>query len=328
MRPSSNGVDRGGSMTNRQAVAAFLASVFLLALTGETRGEKVRVHIPTYSEAVIPLVVAQERGFYAQEGIEAVLIQARGSIGLKAMIVGEVDFTTAIGSALLGTVQGLPVKILMIADYRPMFWLFSQPELTSAEQLKGKRIAVSTLGSASDTLLRHVLRRRGVAAKDVVIIAIGAGTERFIALSTKTVEAAVLSAPSNLLAEKAGLRTLVSFGDEFETVKGGLAAPTRLLAEQPQRVQRFVRATIKGLKYFKANREGSILVMVKSMRIDEKTARTLYDLQIEAFTNDGLRGEAFMQTSIQMQLEQLGRKETIPTGAVFDFSFAKKANEN
>lgn len=313
-------------MRKKQLTGVFFAWVFLIALAGGAHGERVRVHIPTYSEAVMPLVVARDRGFYAQEGIEAILIQARGAIGLKAMIAGEFDFTTAIGSALLAAVQGLPVKILMVADYKPMFWLYSQPEFSSVEQLKGKRIAVSALGSASDTLLRHVLQRRRVASKDVVIIAIGAGTERFVALTTKVVEAAVLSAPSNLLADKAGLRTLASFGEEFEAVKGGLAAPARLLVEKPQGVQRFIKATIKGLKYFKGNREGSIPLMVKSMRIDEETARILYDLQIEAFTDNGMRGETFMRTSIQMQMEQLGRKETIPTDAIFDFSFAKKAS--
>lgn len=210
---------------------AILGIVFLFAHPAQARSERVLVHIPTYSEAVMPLVVAQDKGFYAQEGIEALLLQVRGSIGLKAMIAGEFDFSTAIGSALVAALQGLPVKILMVADYKPMFWLYARPEFSSVGQLRGKRIAVSALASASDTLLRHVLQRRGLLSKEVVIIAIGAGTERYVALNTGAVEAAVLSAPSDLLADKAGLRMLASFGDEFETVKRGLAAPKKVLEE-------------------------------------------------------------------------------------------------
>lgn len=312
----------------RLQISVVLLAALLAAVAGRPAwAERVLVHIPTYSEAVMPLVVARDKGFYAREGIEAVLVQARGAIGLKAMIAGEFDFSTAIGSALVAALQGLPVKILMVADYKPMFWLYARPEFSSVGQLRGKRIAVSALASASDTLLRHVLQKRGVSSKEVVIIAIGAGTERYVALSTGTVEAAVLSAPSNLLADKAGLRMLASFGDEFETVKGGLAGPTKLLAGDPTKVQRFIKATIKGLRYFKENRAGSIPLMTKSMQIDGETARTLYDLQIGAFTDDGLRGDSFMRTSIQMQMEQLGKKGLVPIGAVFDFGFAKKANE-
>lgn len=243
------------------------------------------------------------------------------------MIAGQFDFSTAIGSGLVAVLQGLPLKIVMITDYKPMFWLYARPEIPSVLDLKGKTIAVSSFGSAGDTLLRHVLQRRGLTHRDVVIIAIGAGTERYAALTTGTVDAAVLSAPSNLLADKAGLKKFVSFGDELETVKGGLAAPSKLLAEHPQRVQRFIRATVKGLKYFKKNREGSIPLMARSMRIDTATARTLYDLQIEAFTDNGIRGEPFMRTSIDMQMEQLGKKGPVPLDAVFDFSFARKAND-
>lgn len=309
------------------AYGSLLGTVLLFALTGQVRAERVLIHIPTYSEAVMPLVLARDKGFYAQEGTEAILVQARGAIGLKAMIAGQFDFSTAIGSALVAALQGLSVKILMVTDYKPMFWLYARPEFSSVAQLKGKTIAISSLGSASDTLLRHVLQRRGLASKEAVIIAIGAGTERYVALSSGVVDAAVLSAPSNLLAEKAGLKMLVSFGDEFETVKGGLAASTKLLAEHPAKVQRFIKATIKGLKYFKENREGSIPFMTKAMKIDQETARTLYDLQIEAFSDNGMRGEDFMRTSIQMQMEQLGKKGSLPVDAVFDFSFVKKANE-
>lgn len=306
---------------------AILGIAFLFLHAAQARAEQVLVHIPTYSEAVMPLVVARDKGFYAQEGIEASLVQARGSIGLKAMIAGEFDFSTAIGSALVAALQGLPVRILMVSDYKPMFWLYARPEIKSVTELKGKTVAISSLGSASDTLLRHVLQKRGLSSRDVVIIAIGAGAERYVALNTGAVEAAVLSAPSNLFADKAGLKMLAAFGEEFETVKGGLAAPKKLLDEHADRVQRFLNATIKGLKYFKGNREGSILLMTKAMRIDQETARILYDLQIDAFTDNGVRGEDFMRTSIQMQMEQLGKKGIPPTDAVFDFSFAKNADE-
>lgn len=59
---------------------AILGIVFLFAHPAQARSERVLVHIPTYSEAVMPLVVAQDKGFYAQEGIEALLVQVRGSI--------------------------------------------------------------------------------------------------------------------------------------------------------------------------------------------------------------------------------------------------------
>ena len=78
------------------------------------------------------------------------------------------------------------------------YTLVSLASIKSANQLKGKRFAVSRLGSVSDLSLRIALRNIGInPEKDAVILGIGDQTSRFTALRTGAVDATVISPPSD-----------------------------------------------------------------------------------------------------------------------------------
>src|SRR4029077_13697416 len=111
---------------------------------------KVPVQIPAITPAATAFVVARERGYYRQEGLDVQLIVMPSAIGTQALIGGNVKFSTAGGAGLLPILRGAPLRFLFTTFNRPMFWLYAKPDIRSVAALKGKKVGISSLGSGPD----------------------------------------------------------------------------------------------------------------------------------------------------------------------------------
>jgi ABC-type nitrate/sulfonate/bicarbonate transport system substrate-binding protein len=118
----------------------------------------------TYSSrsiASIDLYVAQERGFFRDEGLDAQLVQVRATAAIAAIVSGEVHALGSIGSAIRAIPRGAPIKVLAVSLRRPVFWLVSRPELKSFNDLKGKVMGTTTIGGSQHTAGVRLLRKAG-----------------------------------------------------------------------------------------------------------------------------------------------------------------------
>lgn len=289
--------------------------------------EQVKVHNPSFDISVVSLFVAQEKGYFREEGLEPLFILATPGVGINGLIAGSFDFSAAGGSASTAIARNLPLKVLLIHTFKPGFWLFARENLNPS-QLRGKKIAVSTLGSLVHTLTRLGLKKLGVEAdKEVVMIAAGTDDVRFLALKSGTVDAAVFNAPTSIRARRDGLKEVAFLGNEVYGMSGGVVTNAKMIETRPETVLKFVTGAVKGLKYVVANREGAIPILAKYMRMDTEMVKEVYDTTIQTFTADGTRGEDFMRSEAQIQAAALGLKELPPPERPFDWSFARKANE-
>jgi NitT/TauT family transport system substrate-binding protein len=176
---------------------------------GEAR--TVRVAVPTLSMVVIAFTTAKEKGYYRDEGLDVDLVVMRDTLGIPAMMNGNVDFATLSGAGLTAILGGAPLRFVFSTFYRPMFWIYARPEVSDIRALKGKKIGVTGIGSGPDRLLREILRRNGLeGGRDVVILALGLPSTVSAALQSGAVEAATITPPFNFAARDAGLRELVS----------------------------------------------------------------------------------------------------------------------
>src|SRR6185503_1474299 len=196
---------------------------------------KVPVQIPAITPAVTAFAIARDRGYYRQEGLDAQLIVMPSALGTQALLGGNVKFSTAGGAGLLPILRGAPIRFMFTTFNRPMFWLYSRSDIRSVENLKGKKVGISSLGSGPDSLLREILKKHGLdGGRDVAIMPVGSGTARFFALQAGSVDAAMLSVPANLLAQEAGFRELVSFiNEEWIELQGTVNVTDQLLASDP-----------------------------------------------------------------------------------------------
>ena len=291
---------------------------------------KVPVQIPSISPAVSAFALARDRGYYRQEGLDVQLVLIPSALGMQALLAGNIKFSTAGGSGVLPILRGAPVKYVFTTFSRPMFWLYARPEIRAVENLKGKKVGVSGIGSGPDSLLREILKKHGLdGVRDVIVLPVGSGTGRFFALQAGSVDAAMLSVPANLLAQDAGYRELVSFIDqEWIELQGTVNVTDQLLVSDPILVEKFLRATLKGFIHFRDLRVQSITNLARFLRIKEDAVARIYDLMRPSLTQDGIVSEEIQRKSLEHIVDRAGLKEPPRLERIFEYSVtAKVRNE-
>jgi len=309
------------------ALLAILLAGSIWSRDNAAAAEQVKVHNPSFDISVVTLFVAQDKGYFREAGVEPLFILATPGVGINGLIAGDFDFSAAGGSASTAIARNIPLKVLLIHTFKPGFWIFARESMSPA-QLKGKKLAVSTLGSIVHTLARLALRKAGVDAdKEITMISAGTDDTRFAALKSGVADAAVLNAPWSVRARRQGLKEILFLSEAIYGLSGGVVTTVKMIQTRPETVLNFVTGAVKGLKYFVANREGTIPILAKYMRMDTEMVKEVYDTTIQTFTADGTRGEDFMRSEAQIQAAGLGLKELPPPERPFDLSFARKANE-
>jgi NitT/TauT family transport system substrate-binding protein len=292
----------------------------------QTQLRYVPVGIPTVSISSGSFIIAKEAGFYKEEGLNVDLVVMRGAPAVQALIGGTVPFASSGGAGLLPIIRGAPLRVIFTTYVRPMFWLYSKPEIKSIEELKGKKVGVSSIGSGPDSLLRILLKKYNLDDREVAILATGPGPARYFALKAGATDAAVLNEQAAQLAQESGFRQLFSFSnsDDFVEVQGSIVLNDSLMKSDPAFVQKFTRATLKGLLYLRDNRAGSVAIHARVLKVDTATANRLYDLARPGTTADGTVSEEVQKKSIDQIVERTELKESPPPNKVFDFSLTRK----
>jgi NitT/TauT family transport system substrate-binding protein len=310
------------------AIAIILAfHLPVLAAQSQATRPVVRLSIPgTDTVYSTPYRIAQERGFYADEKIDLqILGGVRTGPSVQMLVAGTVEATQTVGPTTLAAIgRGAPLKIVMVFNDKPSYWLYSKKNVRSFADLKGAKVASSTPGSTNDRLLKIVLEKKGLNwRKDLTIIYIGTADVRLKALLTGSVDGAVLTLPGNLLAKDSGFVELASFENEVGALTGSVATSESFLTHQGDVAARFLRATLKGLKFFNSDREGAVKIMAKYMSISYEAALRTYDTSISVFVSDGMLSEDFQDKVLNFEFNAMGMEKKLPRSKVFDFSIMK-----
>jgi len=309
---------------------AWIIAVVLLsvsAFSAKVDARRIRVIVPGFS-TLIANTIAIEKGYYRQEGLEVDLIVARVRVGIQALMAGEVDFAGPVGPGLVAILRGAPLRIVFTPFDRPLHWLMVKPEIREVKALRGKKVALSSLGGTADFFLRHILQKRGLkGGRDVAFMGLGPNSIRMAALQSGAVDGAMVATPFNFRAKQAGFRELVSFLKQKDLVEfqGGLLTSQELIQSDPAIVEKFIRATLKGFLYARTIRSGTIPNMSRNLRVKHDLAAKAYDLIRPAMTADATVSEELQKQYLEFVLKIQGLKQSPPLQRIFDFSAVRKA---
>ena len=103
------------------------------------------------------LFVAKERGFFREEGLDVELIVMQAIQTIQATMGNSTQFASATGSAVSAAVSGADIKVILAVTDQPSFDLIVQPNITSVQQLRGKKIGTGGVGSLAEILVRRIL---------------------------------------------------------------------------------------------------------------------------------------------------------------------------
>ena len=235
--------------------------------------KKIHVGVPAVSMGNSIIFFAKEAKIYEKHGLDAEAVVMSGSgIASRALIAGSVIISPITTPAVMSAVlAGSDMVILAHTMPGVIQSLVVRPEIKRDEDLKGKTIGVTTFGSLGDFLVRHLARQRGLNPdKDFALRQIGADPERLIALRQGSIQAATLSHPSFILAQRSGFHVLWDFFRDVEYPWSEIATTRTLIKQDRDLVMRYMRAHLEGIARFKQEPELAKRIIKKMLRLDDE----------------------------------------------------------
>jgi len=270
-------------------------SIFALMLTVALCSSPLRAQIskPIYVSLPGPgniqhlaYVVAKEKKFYDEMGLSNVnIVVLRGNaMNVQALLSGSVHYSSAFGPSMQAMFKGEQIRVLLQIFNQIPFGLITRPEIKRLEDLKGQKIAV-TFGGSTYSVLQALFAKYGYGEKFAEYLNIPDNEGKAIALMQGRAAAALMAPPTDRPLLKAGMKRLVYLGDEFKNVPfSALQTMAEHVQAEPDMTERMVRAVMKALYWIRANREGSIDIVMKNGRLDQREiAASLYDLMRDAY---------------------------------------------
>ena len=257
-----------------------LSLLILLNIIESARAQPVRGAFPSPSVQILPMMVAQERGFFKREGLDLELIFVRGaSTAVQALIANQIHFIFSIGPQMPAVWEGHDIILLAQQVGRPTFSLVVTPDIHKIADLKGKKIGV-TFGGSTAAGTKALLELNKINPdKDVEYIGLPGNEPKIAAMKQGIISAALLAPPADYLAMKSGLKRLVSLADIFkDTAFTGLAAHSRTIKENPQMVKRMVRAIVRSVLHTRDNPEDALQVLIKRLGLERDAAQDAYQM--------------------------------------------------
>ena len=320
-------------MISRPNSVLSLAVILLAALSASRSlsppaqaAEKVRIGIPVVAMSQLPILIAQQNKLFQAEGFDAEVIQIRTALALPALMSGELDFTTSAETTIRAAISGMPLKAIGFIGVRSSLVLVSHPRINSVTALKGGKIAVSSLRTTTDFVARDILRHYGLNPdKDIVTFPLGSEANKIAAVKSGAVDAAIVTLPSDSIAEEQGLKKLVFAGDFIEGLQSGLATSVKKINENPARVQRMARVFVRSLEFTRSRRGDAVDFIIKQWQLSRRVAENSYDLMIKTFSPDGEAPERLVRILVDEVRRTQKIEREIALSDVVDFSFIREA---
>jgi ABC-type nitrate/sulfonate/bicarbonate transport system substrate-binding protein len=318
----------GGCPSVRLAVVIYFLAAGGMVFPGAAAAEKVRVAMPSKSMTFLTFYVGDKFGLYRAEGLEVSLEVMKSDIGVAAVISGEMDYISAIGTTLRAAAAGVPLKATMFTMDRVIFFLTVKPETKAIQDLKGgKSVAVSGVVATDAVGARLMAKAHGLNPdKDLVMVAIPDASDRLVALQSGAVAAAMLSLPFNFKAEEMGFRNLGGTADYMRSPFAGLGASDAKLRSNPGQMKRMVRATLRSMEFTRdpANLERVISLISDEFKVERKTAELAHREIVKAFTKDGTTPDETVMAEMEVVAAQAKTKSPPPIGRLVDYAILKE----
>ena len=272
-------------MTIRFSIA--LAALLLLGSDVEAL-DRIRIAVSNPNMPNLTVSVAQKKGFFKDENIDAEIIRMNPNVAITALATGDIDYCQLFGAVVGGAIAGLPVRIVAgFLDNWPMT-LIAQPEYKSLKELKGKTLGVSSYGATPDVGARMMLKQIGLdPEKEIKVLALGSDAARITAVKQRVVDLIVISPPADSQMEKQGYRILARAYELFNFPYLGLGTQLRKIKEKPDEIRRAIKATIRANRFVRDNRDEAVQTLVDWGKVERDYAYASYDALRNLFNADG-----------------------------------------
>jgi ABC-type nitrate/sulfonate/bicarbonate transport system substrate-binding protein len=264
------------------------------------------------------IYVAKQLGMFESYGFDARVLVLEPRAALAALLTGDLDFYTAIGSTARAALRGVPVRVGLIALNRPDFMLVASKEIANIEQLRGKVIGGYTAQGTVNVVLGELLRRKGLRPEDYKVI--NAGTARAAALASGNVPAALVNSLETVRLVKQGFRVLARAADVLEIPQSGLGFSLASLQAKRDVLRPAVQAVLDAIRLIVTQKEKTVTVLMKQLALSQDEAAYVYDGMKSGWALDGKPTPGALKLEFELDQRDMGLKEPPKLEQVYDFS--------
>ena len=232
----------------------------------------------------------------------------RGSGQTSQAMIGGSIFASPVTTATLMTANLSGADLTTVAHTVAAVQgkMLVKPEIRRPEDLKGKKVASSGLGSLGDFMYRVTMRKYGLNPdKDVIWITVGSPPERLQALVNGVVDAADLSYPSDARGERLGFRVMWDARAEVPYPSMSVVTRKKTIQEDRDAVMRMVRSHVEGIHFLKTQKEASLKILAKYLRTDD---RELLEGSYDIYSRDFIPTPYPIVTGLKLAYEQVAQR--------------------
>ncbi len=231
--------------------------------------EKLNVCYSSIAAASISTWVPKEAGIYKKYGLDVNIIYVAGAQAITTLISGDAHVAQGSGAAaVLARLGGADVTMIgTTINVIPMS-LVTTNEITGPQDLKGKTFGVTRFGSLTELGLRKAMSELGLdPTKDVKMIQTGGVPENLLFMQQGIIKGALISSPTLERAKELGYKEFLNLGEiKYRYPGTALVTTESFIQSRPQTLNRFLKATLEGIKYAKANPDFTTRVLGKYTR--------------------------------------------------------------
>jgi ABC-type nitrate/sulfonate/bicarbonate transport system substrate-binding protein len=302
-------------------IALYLAPPGSRASAAEKlKAESVVFAITSHNANFLPLVVAEQKGFYRGAGIRANIQPMKLSVAVAGAATGEVPYIFTTTSTVGAAMQGLPLRIVAFINVGSWF-LYADPNIRSISELKGKIIAQASPHGLQNAMLKGMLKANGVdPGRDVRFLYIASTDLTLAVLKSGQVHAAISQLPLPLIAEREGFRILGNTADYQRFPTAAIGTSLERIKNNRDEVKAIIRGTLRATKFIQENIAESSGILSRWAGISEDQARRTLELMKSTFLTDGMLKEEETQAFVDERMAALKVTRKVSPSELFDFS--------
>jgi len=241
----------------------------------------------------VPIDIGVRAGIFKQRGLDIEIANFGGDAKLQqAMAADGIDIALGSGPGLAFIAKGSPVKGIAAMAGPPLLFALvvrNDDMVKTVDDLKGRKIGVSTVGSVTSWIISEVSRQRGWGFDGITQVPIGENASRVAAVRSKALDGCIVDLASALnYAQRGEGRILLRFGDLVKDfIIHVIFATDTAIAKRPEALRGFMAGWLETIAYMRQNKAKSVAIAAEVMGTDTDTAARIYDELMPMFSDTG-----------------------------------------
>jgi NitT/TauT family transport system substrate-binding protein len=323
------------TLSRREWLAAAAATSASVMIAQPARAaQKLQITIPATESNEAAYFIAQEKGYFAAEGLDVEFVYAGGGTATPALLSGTVDASASSASALSAILRGADLRIVLVFQDTPNYQLWANPEIHSLTDLKGKSVGIATRGDTFEIATRLALQSAGVPSDTVGYSPLGFSNTIAAALVSNSLPAVVLdSTDSDRMRDSGQFKNAHVVFNYYRKVYmpyNGMVVSGKFLTGSSDVLRSLLRALVKGTRYFRAYKPQSIAFTEKYQKTppDAHAQSIDYDNMVKSLSPDLTVSDDLARSDVELRVAlNNAPKDQVPAlDKIYDFRPLRAVN--